>query len=1165
MNKKCKVMPSPERHVNEILLKMKLLTMLLFALFATASASSYSQATKFNLNMKDVSISEVFQKIEEQSEFIILFNEKTLDINRKVDVKVTDKTVDKILDQIFEGYSDSYKIFDRQIAIFSDIPPVSSDNNIPRSTTTELTANAPPTKLIKGKVLDDTGAVLPGVSIVVAGSTRGVTSDTDGSFSIDVDPSATLNFSFIGMESRAIQVVKLTEIIVLKSLQSELDEVTVVAFGKQKKESVVASISTVKPSELRIPSSNLTNALAGRVGGIISYQRSGEPGKDEAQFFVRGVTTFAKTQNAAGAPLILINNVEVTSFEFARLNVDDIASFSVMKDASASALYGSRGANGVILVTTKQGMAGPTKLSFRSEGRVSGNTRMVDMADPITYMKLQNEAIKTRNPFFPLPYSPEKIANTASGIDPVAFPSVDWYNYLLKPYTFNQSYNMSLSGGGNFATYYVGASYSRDNGNLKESSTNKFNNNINVNKVTFNSSVVMNLTKTTVGTMRFSATFDDQVGPDVNFRGLTGGSAVYAMSRNTSPVDFLPYYEKDASTSYLSHILFGSRRLPEGDLMNPYALMMSSFKQVSQSSVSSIVEVNQKMDAITKGLSGKLMLNFQRYSSFGLSRAYTPFYYEHQTLMDGSSNLLPLNPEKGTDYIGQFKNGDANINRSYYLESYLNYSRTFAEKHEVGGVLVYTMREFLAGNKTSVIDALPQRNQGIAGRFTYAYDSRYFMEANFGYNGSERFDMHHRWGFFPSIGAGWTLSNENFFKPLKNSITKLRLKGSYGMSGNDNIGVSAQRFLFLSNVVLDGPQFGYFGSQRDQFRNSISFNQYANPLIGWETSYKTNLGLELILFKDLAINVDLFKERRVNILQERSEPSTMGLKSHPFVSIGKAKSKGFEISADYNHSFTPDFFVSFRGNFTYAGSAYVEFEEPDYALAGLPYKSVIGRSLGQQWGLVAERLFIDDTEVNNSPTQKAYGEYGAGDIKYKDINNDGKIDNNDQVAIGTPVNPEIIYGAGISAGYKGFDFSCFFQGSGNSSFFISPQSISPFVGLTDQTALLKSIADSHWSENNRDLYAFWPRLSKEGNVNNNQQSTWWLRDGSFLRLKQLEIGYTIPAKLLKWNKNANLRLYLSASNLYTWSSFKMWDIEMAGNGLGYPVQRVFSLGLNLNL
>jgi TonB-linked SusC/RagA family outer membrane protein len=443
---------------------------------------------------------------------------------------------------------------------------------------------------------------------------------------------------------------------------------------------------------------------------------------------------------------------------------------------------------------------------------------------------------------------------------------------------------------------------------------------------------------------------------------------------------------------------------------------------------------------------------------------------------------------------------------------------------------------------------------------TYSYDSRYFSEFNFGYNGSERFAANHRFGFFPSAGVGWLISNESFWEDYKSTVHNLKLRYTYGLVGNDRIGTNADRFFYLSQVNMnDGGRAALFGTNMDKGANGISISRYASDEITWETSTKQNFAIELGLLNKINLVAEYFTEYRKNILMNRAYiPSTMGLTAPVRANVGEASGKGVDISLDYQQVWNKDFWTSARANFTYATSKYEIFEEADYP--GESWRSHVGGSLKQVYGYIAERLFLDDAEASNAPAQDFGYAYGGGDIKYTDINRDGKITSADMVPIGNPTVPEIVYGFGLSAGYKGFDASFFFQGAGNESFWINATNTAPFQG---ETQLLKVYADSHWSETNQDMYALYPRLSPVINANNVQPSTWWIRDGSFLRLKQAEIGYSIPGKWKNKVRLASCRFYVSGTNLLSFSKFKLWDTEMGDNGLGYPVQRVFNLGLNL--
>jgi TonB-linked SusC/RagA family outer membrane protein len=760
-------------------------------------------------------------------------------------------------------------------------------------------------------------------------------------------------------------------------------------------------------------------------------------------------------------------------------------------------------------------------------------------------------------------YSSEKILNTAQGKYPLRYPALDWQNMLFNDHTFNQRYNMNVSGGGKIARYYIAVAYNKDNGIIKMDKRNNFNNNISIDKYVLRANVNVNLTKTTEAIVRLHGAFDDYSGP------LDDGTGLYTKALNANPVLFQPYYEPDYDRRGYRHILFGN--YSSGNELNPYSEMVKGFKTKDRTDMLAQFELKQNLNFITEGLTARALFNVNRYSLLTLAQSYVPFFYSLMASDNPSDyNLIALNPTTGRETLELTSSDKAQTNTMYF-EGAVNYGRKFADKHDVSGLLVYTIRESLDGSPNDLQASLPNRNLGLAGRLTYGYDSRYFIEANFGYNGSERFDKNNRFGFFPSIGGGWIVSNEAFMQSLSDIVSKLKLKATYGLVGNDAIGDAADRFYYMGNVNLNNSNKGfYLGYNYENTANGISISRYPDPFITWEISRKTNLGFELNLLNSLEIQLDWFTEKREKILQNRAEiPTAMGLQATPKSNIGKAGGGGVDLSVDYSKSFTKDLWAVLRGNFTYAASKYDYYEEPDYS--DVPWRSHTGQKIAQKWGFVAERLFLDEYEVANSPTQ--FGIYGAGDIKYKDINGDKIINDNDMVPIGFPTTPEINYGFGISLGYKSLDFSCFFSGSARSAFWIDPGATAPFVNRKDDDNLLKAFstnrallqywADDHWTEQNKNIQAMWPRLSANHVENNEKVSTWWMRDGSFLRLKTAEVGYNLPKKWFGKLGLQSARFYMNGSNLFVLSTFKMWDPEMAGNGISYPLQRVLNLGMNL--
>jgi TonB-linked SusC/RagA family outer membrane protein len=1050
-----------------------------------------------------------------------------------------------------------------------------------------------------GTVTDTLGVPIIGANVAPLNKKGNSTAtDGNGKFLLDVEVGVVLRISYVGYIAKQITISSSQKVlkITMVETKSQFDDVVVTAYNrKQTREAVVGSVTTVKPGNLKIPASNLTNALAGQVAGIIAYTPSGQPGQDNSKFFIRGVTTFGYKQD----PLILIDNVELTSSDLARLNVDDIESFSVLKDASATALYGARGGNGVILVKTKEGKAGKAQINFRLENSSSQSVKTLELADPITYMKLFDEATQTRYPLNPLPYSQNKIINTqntinnAPGSNQYVYPAVDWVNLLFKKRTNNQRGNLSIQGGGGVARYYVAGSFSNDNGILRTDIRNNNNNNVNYKNYQLRSNVNINITDKTELIVRLSGTFNEYNGP----RSTNGGLAtdLYNLAVHTSPVDFPAYYPADSANLKTKHILFGNVPAASGGVgsskyINPYASLLSGHQNFSESRMLAQLELNQNLSFVTNGLNFHAIFSTNRYAYFQSQMYYNPFYYTasdyNKTANQYTLQWINSQPGQATEYLSYNRDiGSDNLQTQIYLQGVLDYSKTLGKDHNISAALIGTRQQQLYSNNKdpNIVDnhpdqdpytlqySLPYRNETLAGRATYSYKSRYFLEFNFGYNGSERFSANHRFGFFPTAGASWIISDEKFWGDLYNVFDRFKLRASYGLVGNDQIG--SQRFYYLSDVNLNGGNPASFGTNNGYGRNGVTINNYENDDVTWETSKQTNLGIEFTLLKKINVIAEVYKNNKYNILQNRASiPSTMGLEAPISANIGKAESKGIDISIDGKQNIGKDFSMALRGNFTYAENKFTQYEAPDYTES---YRHQVGQPINRQYGYVAERLFVDDKEAANSPTQIfSTGGFApkGGDIKYRDLNGDGKIDGADQTFIGNPTLPQIVYGFGVSASYKNFDLSGFFQGQAKVSFFIDPARTSPFIRSPDSyysgnTQLLKAFADDHWSEDNQNLYALYPRLGPDGAVieNNRQNSTWWLRDGSFLRLKSIEFGYTLPQRIAKALLVKNARIYFNGLNLLTWSPFKLWDPELGGNGFAYPIQKVFNVGININL
>ncbi|MGE9314041.1 TonB-dependent receptor [Niabella sp. CJ426] len=1133
----------------KFLLLMKLSIVLLLFTYTSLWASDVS-GQRINLDLKEAPIEKVLQAIREQGRYSFVYQSQIFPRDLKINIRTKNASIDSVMDKLLLNTPLYYKKIDRNLFVI-----------LSRSIPAPVTDVRRPPIVVQGSVKDRAGGMLQNVSVYVKGTQNGTLTNEKGEFTLNANLYDSLEVSSVGYKTQYVFIADSRPlIIVLDGEDGSMNEVAVVAFSKQKKASMVASITSIKPSELRMPSSNLTNALAGRLAGMVAYQRSGEPGQDNAAFFIRGITSFGAS--AKKDPLILIDGIELSPNDLARLNPDDIASFSIMKDAMATALYGARGANGVILVTTKEGKEGKMNFDLRFENSFSSPTQRLETADPVTFMRMHNEAVKTRDPNGQTLYTDEQITFTEMGLHRDIYPATNWEEAMFKKMAVNNRLNLSFTGGGSVARYYVAGSVTRDRGNLKVDNKNDFNSNIDLYKYSIRSNVNINLTKTTEMSTRFVANFDDYTGP------IDGGSAMYRKVMQANPVRFKPFYEPDSNFSYAKHTLFGN--FETGNYLNPYAEAMRGYKDYSRSNMLTTVEVKQNLDAIAKGLMARALVNFDRRSEYSISRAYAPFYYRISSfdLTNDSYKLVRLNPTTGRETLDYDANNTSRtVANSFYFEGATQYNNNFG-KNSVSGLLVFTARQFKQGAPSSIQLSLPTRNLSFSGRFSYDFDTRYLAEFAYGYNASERFAQNNRWGFFPSFGAGWVISNEPFFEPLSHVFRMLKLRGSYGIAGNEAIGSASERFFYLSEVDLNAPHNVNWGVNMNENPGGINVSRYANDQVGWERSYKTNLALEFNMRNGFSSIIEIYKERRKNILQDRIMPATAGILPAVKANVGEAEGRGIDIELNYDKTIGKDLKLTGRGTFTYTTSKVIKWEEPDYG--NNYWLSRIGTNLGQTWGLVAERLFIDSAEVKNSPRQE-FGAYSGGDIKYKDINGDGKIDNLDFVPIGHPVTPEIIYGFGLSVSYKRFDFNFFFQGLARESFWLNQDNVTPFIdgdggdGRVGQNAVLQAIASDYWSESNRNSYAFWPRLANYNIDNNRQTSTWFMQNGSFLRLKSVDVGYSFPSSMLKRFKVSDFRIYFSGSNLLHWSAFKLWDPEMAGSGFDYPLQRVFNVGFNIGL
>ena len=1116
-------------HVN---LLFKKIAALIPCLLLTVALNAQTVTKAF----RSVPLKTVLEEVERQTGYSILFENEDVDVSRPVTATFKDATLQTVLDTVLDKSLRYTVKGGGKLVTISRRSPVSA----PTAPNEEMT--------VAGTVISSAdNQPIVGANIYVEGTNVGTTTDAGGNYKLTVPASAkTVTVSFLGYDTKKISVrdIHLFKLITLADASNKLEDVVVVGFGVQKKESLVGAVQSVKPSDLQTSSSNLSTSFSGKIAGVIAVQKSGEPGADGANFWIRGISTFGSGQS----PLLILDGVEITNQMLNNIPPETIESFSVLKDATATALYGSRGANGVMIITTKNGRdSEKMTINLRAEFGASAPTRVPKVADGITYMETFNEARTTRGekPY----YSNEKIMGTKLGLDPYVYPNVDWYDMLFKDCTFNQNFNFNMTGGAKKIDYFLNASVYNENGIMRKPEASKFDTNINAQKYLFQANVSADATKTTRVSLKMNTQLHYRHAP------IQSVSDLFAYAMTGMPCEFpatLPGEESDTFVRFGTNNAWNS-----GFFTNPYAQLCRGYGDQFRGHFTSALTVNQNLDFITKGLSATGMATFYNRVYSAVYRSFTPFMYQltdYNIDEAGNYSYTSNSTNTGTTYLGTTRGKDGY--RELAFQAKIDYARTFG-KHDVGATIVYMQKE----RNMNISDeqeyaALPYRQQGLAGRVTYGFDKRYLFEANFGYNGSENFAAGKRFGFFPSVAVGWVISNEPFWKGIKEQVNLFKLRASYGLVGNDVISKDyADRFPYLTTVDMGQGYDVYIGNNFQRKYGPI-LSVYGNPNATWEESRKLDIGVEIGLFDSLNIIFDWFKEKRSGIFMQRTSlPSTFGMSGiTPWANIGKVDNSGVDISVDYNKAFSKDLILSLRGTFTYAHNEIVEMDEPKYKWA---YQYKAGHPINSIQCLIAEGLFRDEEEIASSPSQDIYATtypIRPGDVKYRDLNDDKIIDDNDMCWTGNPTVPEIIYGFGFSLKYKGFDCSAFFQGQGKVS--ILMYNYHPFAtAATPGSGLMQWIADEHWSEDDPNPKALYPRLSPLWNNNNTKASTLYVRNGKMLRLKTAEIGYTYK----------KMRVYVSGTNLLTFAPFKYWDPEKgSGNGLGYPLQRTYNLGFQFN-
>ena len=1006
-----------------------------------------------------------------------------------------------------------------------------------------LCVSAQSERKITGRVMDANGELLIGVNVLEEGTTNGTVTDINGTYTIVLTSrNPVLIFTYVGFKENLIEVGnrKIVDVSMEEDVEA-LDEVVVVGFGSQKKASVVGSITNVEPAKLQMtPSRSLSNNLAGMVSGVIAVQRSGNPWFNNSDFWIRGISTFTGNAN----PMVLVDGIERSIHD---IDPEEIESFSVLKDAAASAVYGVRGANGVIMINTKRGKIGKPQVDFRVEQSFTSPIKLLDYVGSVKYLELMNEmnADNGQSPFV----SEATLLNYANQTDPELYPDVDWWNVIAKNNATQTKANLSINGGTDILRYSLVIGYYTEDGILRRDPKQAWDSSLKVNRYTVRSNVDVNVTPTTL------------------LRVNLGG---FLQTKNAPPgndeTNFGIFYQAMRIPPYVHPPVYADGKIPRVFAReNPWAWSTQrGYEKINHSKIEALTAIEQDLKFITSGLKAKLTFAFDKFSGNSVVRSKTPDYYNPASGRDAKGNLITTIAHHGAQFLDWGLSAEWG-DQSVYLEGMLSYNRVFNDLHDINSMLLYNQKDYDRGDK------LPYRNQGFAGRFSYTYDRRYVGEFNFGYNGSENFARGKRFGFFPAVALGWIVSQERFMEPMQHIISNLKLRGSIGQAGNSILGrkIWDHRFAYISTIVDTGSY--RWGTENNVYRLGRAEGHVGVPNLTWETVTKQNLGIEVGLWRN-AVNlvVDVFKENRKDIfMQRRNVPGSAGFNRDIWANFGKVENRGIDMSLNINKQINKDWLVSAIANYTYAHNRVLEIDEP-VSIVGT-YRSGTGKPVGQLFGLIAEGLFTEDdfdaggklkpgipiqsfSDVNN---------LRPGDIKYRDMNGDGQITAVDETAIGGTRVPEIIYGFGANVKYKAFDFGFFFQGAGKTDQILGGENWLP--GSVLGAGNIFSNVDDRWTTENPSQNVFWPRLGNKAVENNVRVSTWWLRDMSFLRLKNVELGYSFPRSLVTQLGVRDCRLFVRGSNLLTFSKFKLWDPELeTTDGLKYPQMRAISVGLNIN-
>jgi len=1032
---------------------------------------------------------------------------------------------------------------------------------------------------VTGLITDGLGNPLSGVTISVKDHSIKTNSNASGQYAIDAHSGQTLSFSYVGFVTEEHTIKSDAYIVNIRMIEnpSQIDEVVVVGYGQQKKTSVVASISTISAKELAVTGRSLSNSIAGKLPGIIAIQPSGEPGYDNSNFWIRGVSSFA----GGTSPLVIIDGVPRSISDMSNIPVEDIETFSVLKDASATAVYGAEGANGVVLVTTKRGTPQKTAISADLQHSIRKPLRLPTSLDSYRTLNLYNEATwnEKGNPtsgWLPT-YDDETLEKYLNQVDPDLFPNTNWLD-LLQPNTNVSRYTVNFRGGGDRVRFFTSGAYYTEDGLYKSNTVENYNANLKYERFNLRSNIDMDLTSSTKMSVDLAGIFVKQNAP------ISTADALWSLI-SLSPRYLFPMIYSDGSFS--EHPSYSAGSVGSAERANPFNLLNNmGYSRNQEVTLQSKINLIQNLDMLTPGLSWRGALGFDNLSQGRINRSKEARSYFARN-RDAEGNLI-LNQVRGGAALSNPESAGSSGERNIYIETALDYKKTIG-RHDISGLALYNQRERQYQNRSNGLEMLPYRKQSVVGRATYGYDGRYLFEASMGMTGSENFAEGFRWGIFPSVGAAWWVSNEKFFEPIEEVVNKLKFRISYGKTGNDVLSGNLSRFPYREQLNegeagynyswQGGANVGNNGQGSGSPGSGIVESDYAMPTLKWEEEDKFNVGLDLALFKNrIDATLDFFYNERYDILMRRNTvPTAAGLRTNPMQNFGRTNNRGLDFNITGTQKIK-EVTLAARINYTYTRNKIVEYDEIPQPFS---YQAYTGQRIGQPFMYIADGLYSPDdfmitTNANGSQNYTLRPELpnpgfavAPGDIKYVDLNGDGIIDNYDQTYINgfnSSITPGIVYGFGLTAEWKGFSVGVFFQGAGqfSTNLMNKAENFFPFQrALTD--AALRDEAMNRWTyEDPYNQNVLFPRLSTANNGNNTRTSTWWHRDASYLRLKNIELGYVVNSNFIKRYHINALRLYVQGENIHTWDKVKFWDPEVTGrSGSRYPISSTWTFGLNL--